>query len=590
MCVGVDDFPQIPHLVQTLGPRITPAEMPFLGILEDKKLPHVPGTVILGDETIRSDDLVGALKHGTGRNSHVILVPQPSNDPNDPLNWPQWKKVASFGITCWGTLLYGAVSIAMLNPALYAMSVQLEVSITAMVLTAGYQTLVTGVSGPIFAALARKYGKRPMFLFASLVCLVGNIVGSAVPTYQGVLASRILQGFSIAPYESLIFDMLSDMFFLHERGVYTALVNFCLVGVSNITAVVSGPIVTNLGWRWLYYLITIFGVAQLILQFLFVPETTYIRASIYDIDSNVSENLDELVELETKEAMRDEKYADRAIHDEGRRIVPTISRESQEPPPLKKTFVQNLAILNGTFSNENLLQAFIAPFLVAVNLSVLWVLIVNSMFIVLYVVIALVIAQEFGPPPYLLSASSIGLLSLGPFVGGVVGAIFMALASDPFIKWCAGRNNGIFEPEYRLIPCIFGLCTGAGLLGWGFMVADYVSPVATATMHGLVVFGALITAVATSNYAIDAYRSLTAEIFIASMAVKNIIIFGFTYFVNDWTAQTGVRHAFVVWSVVGFALLATTPFMYVLGKKYRSYWARNNLLEKWSIVSRGGSG
>ena len=26
------------------------------------------------------------LKHGKGRFSHVILVPQPSGDPNDPLN------------------------------------------------------------------------------------------------------------------------------------------------------------------------------------------------------------------------------------------------------------------------------------------------------------------------------------------------------------------------------------------------------------------------------------------------------------------------------------------------------------------------
>lgn len=26
------------------------------------------------------------LKHGTGRFEHVVLVPQPSDDPNDPLN------------------------------------------------------------------------------------------------------------------------------------------------------------------------------------------------------------------------------------------------------------------------------------------------------------------------------------------------------------------------------------------------------------------------------------------------------------------------------------------------------------------------
>lgn len=32
----------------------------------------------------------GVLKHGKGRYKDVILVPQPSESPNDPLNWPQW--------------------------------------------------------------------------------------------------------------------------------------------------------------------------------------------------------------------------------------------------------------------------------------------------------------------------------------------------------------------------------------------------------------------------------------------------------------------------------------------------------------------
>jgi hypothetical protein len=32
------------------------------------------------------------LKHGKGRFSNIILIPQPSDSPNDPLNWPQWKK------------------------------------------------------------------------------------------------------------------------------------------------------------------------------------------------------------------------------------------------------------------------------------------------------------------------------------------------------------------------------------------------------------------------------------------------------------------------------------------------------------------
>jgi hypothetical protein len=29
-------------------------------------------------------------------NTDILLIPQPSDDPNDPLNWPQWKKGTAF--------------------------------------------------------------------------------------------------------------------------------------------------------------------------------------------------------------------------------------------------------------------------------------------------------------------------------------------------------------------------------------------------------------------------------------------------------------------------------------------------------------
>lgn len=28
----------------------------------------------------------------TGHNAEIILLPRPTLDPNDPLNWPKWRK------------------------------------------------------------------------------------------------------------------------------------------------------------------------------------------------------------------------------------------------------------------------------------------------------------------------------------------------------------------------------------------------------------------------------------------------------------------------------------------------------------------
>ena len=53
------------------------------GILSDNVLGHVPGTVRLDDMNYAG--AVVGMKHATGKNSHIVLAPQPSEDPNDPL-------------------------------------------------------------------------------------------------------------------------------------------------------------------------------------------------------------------------------------------------------------------------------------------------------------------------------------------------------------------------------------------------------------------------------------------------------------------------------------------------------------------------
>jgi hypothetical protein len=53
--------------------------MGFLGILEDKKLDHVPATVTLTDQgsTAELVSSTAPLKKGKGKNADIILIPQP---------------------------------------------------------------------------------------------------------------------------------------------------------------------------------------------------------------------------------------------------------------------------------------------------------------------------------------------------------------------------------------------------------------------------------------------------------------------------------------------------------------------------------
>lgn len=100
-------------------------------------------------------------------------------------------------IVAYGSILYAAVLAPLLSPALVVIAQDFNVEIADITVISGYMLLVTGSVGPFVSACARKYGKRPMLLLASLFGLVGTVVGSAVYSYDGLLAGRIIQGGSM---------------------------------------------------------------------------------------------------------------------------------------------------------------------------------------------------------------------------------------------------------------------------------------------------------------------------------------------------------------------------------------------------------
>jgi hypothetical protein len=71
------------------------------GVLESKSgLEHVPGTAHLEDLLPETTTHV---KHAGGKDNDVVLIPQPSSNPNDPLNWPLWQRDLILMVYCFCT-------------------------------------------------------------------------------------------------------------------------------------------------------------------------------------------------------------------------------------------------------------------------------------------------------------------------------------------------------------------------------------------------------------------------------------------------------------------------------------------------------
>lgn len=63
-------------------------------------------------------------------------------------------------------------------------------------------------------------------------------------------------------------------------------------------------------------------------------------------------------------------------------------------------------------------------------------------------------AAIFSVEPYEFSPIGIGLLAIPALIGTILGGIYGGIMSDWAIIYLSKRNNGVYEPEFRLYMCI----------------------------------------------------------------------------------------------------------------------------------------
>jgi MFS family permease len=133
--------------------------------------------------------------------------------------------------------------------------------------------------------LAVKYGKRPIYLITSLGLAVTCFWAAATKSYPSLVAARVIQGFCMAPMECLVPASIADVWFVHERGFYTALFNLGVLGGINLGPPIAAPVVQYSGYKTCLYAMGGAFVVQLLLTFFFMPETAFVRSSTLNIDT-----------------------------------------------------------------------------------------------------------------------------------------------------------------------------------------------------------------------------------------------------------------------------------------------------------------
>ena len=300
--------------------------------------------------------------------------------------------------------------------------------------------------------IALYIGKRPVFLFVSLLSFAGSIWCAKANSWHSLEAARVVSALAYSACESLCAGIEADIFFLHERGVWMGIYLVGLLGGVSIGGLMSGFIINALGWRWHFWVFPFPRLHRnsLILQvgaiasgvcalafFFFFPETQFKRST--PASASIAG----------------------AGPDKDSTDSPSYEVPADEPSTgltgTKKTFVQQLNPFNPIDKDKNLLLLFLKPLPLFAYPAVFYGSVAFGTSLAFFLAGLTVTPSVYQAPPYNFSPAINGLINIPSFIGHFLGAFAGGWLTDRIAEMQARKNNGIFEPEYRLMALLLPL-------------------------------------------------------------------------------------------------------------------------------------
>jgi MFS family permease len=310
-----------------------------------------------------------------------------------------------------------------------------------------------------------------------------------------------------------------------------ALTNLAVFGGAFFTPILVGRIthVKTLGWPWTFYFVAIFTAVCLPLVYFFVPETAFVRPDHLNTDIAVDsvdkhEEYQKHPDHQAASELNGRPASTKRVS-EGRDHASTQSATgmfSGAGTP-KKTRSETLRIFNGRVSQDSFWKLALRPFPLFAHPAVFWASLIQGAMVGWTVFMGIILAAIFLGPPLYWNEQQTGYAYAGAFIGAVIGFLMAGLLADWSARFLTRRNNGVYEPEFRIILVIPQLIFGcAGLYLFGVTAAalvdyTYFLPIVG---FGFQVGGMVIGAVAASLYIVDAHRDIAIEAFTTTILFK----------------------------------------------------------------------
>ncbi|KAI9686332.1 MAG: hypothetical protein M1822_003677 [Bathelium mastoideum] len=455
----------------------------------------------------------------------IVLIPQPTSDPEDPLNWPMWKKL----------LIFASVSLAAFaaqmspnaNQLTFVEQIPVYHKTTPDLLNSVAASLAGWVAGPFFLIpLVAVIGRSAVILYSLVgifACQIWGALMTGANDFIPFTISRLFAGLFGAIPAILGSGYIIDMFFLHQRGkafaIFEVLIIFAVVGGGTL----GGFIAQTRPWNYVFWWTLGPIGAAIILVFFCVDDTTYIRDPTAPQRAPLPKNW----------------MANR---------VATFFPGTRTQPPGK---------------GAEFLRRFIIPF--QITFAPITLLTGTYIFVALGLPImqASTLATYLAPPAvaggYGFSSLQVACFTFTAWVGILAAQAYGYFLNDKAPLLVARRWGGTWHTEYRLantiLPSIL-LPIGLGIYGAGLQYHLHFMVLALGSF--LIWFAALLALPVCYNYIVECFLHHPVEASVSLNAYR--VSFGLmsVFIITDWQAAVGVGW---MWGMGAFLVIIVDIIM-----------------------------
>lgn len=448
-------------------------------------------------------------------------------DEENPRQWPKRRKMINVFVIAMMSILSPLASSAF-TPGIRQIAEDLNTSTGSVIgSTTGY---VIGLGiGPLFLApCSETVGRRKVYLICFGIFGLLQIPTALSPNAATFIAVRTVAGLFGAVGIANGGGTISDMFDPSERaGVYGWYLLGPLLGPT-IGPVFGGITVTRLGWRWIFWIITIVALTLTTAGFFFLRESyapILLQKRKHDLEQEDGST----------------KYKVEGL---------------DESPFLTK--------LRGSLWRPA--RIFAQPIVITM-----------SMYQALIFATTYSIYTNFQPiyeDLYGFNTEQVGLLYLGPGVGLLTAVRFLVPRIDTVYKRLTEKHGGKSKPEYRLpLANIGSVLIPASLFWFAWAVETRVHwavSIAATFFYGV---GQVMILNASQNYYIDSFEKYAASAIAAGAVFRSIVGGIVPLFTPTLMDAVGYGWGISVFAFMSVALAPAPILFYVFGQRIRERFA-----------------